>query len=122
MNDLRAQLVPSWSGVNIAIMVLLFITIAPLGILMLGYIIWGRQLGLDLSQPQSFAAAGARLVKAFGAAKQSWSGAAPLPTGTPNGTRSPERQLEEDRAQLEREKVAFEAEKQAFRESNKVES
>ena len=114
MNELRAQLVPSWSGVNIGIMILLFITVAPLGILMLGYIIWGKKLGLDLSQPQSFVAAGGRLGTAFGAAKQSWSGATPLPTGTPNGARNAQRELDEERAQLEREKSAFEAEKRAF--------
>jgi len=50
MNDLRSQLAPGWSGVNIGIMVLLFIAIPPLGLLMLGYIIWGRQLDLDFTQ------------------------------------------------------------------------
>ena len=52
----RSQFAPGWSGVNIALMVVLFIVAWPLGLLMLGYILAGDSLGLNLGQPQPFIA------------------------------------------------------------------
>ena len=127
MHDLRAQLAPGWTGVNIALMVVLFLISLPLGLLMLAYIIWGRQLGLDLGRPQTLATAGGRLVRAFQAGKASWSAqSGPLPTGRPaandrssvSGSRPHEVDdldpLRPEREALERERNAFEAEKRDF--------
>ena len=61
MNDLRTQLSPGWTGVNIAITVVLFMLAWPLGLLMIGYILWGRRLGLDFARPETVSAFGRRL-------------------------------------------------------------
>lgn len=132
MNDLRSQLAPGWSGVNIALMVVLFVLAWPLGLLMIGYIVWGRQLGLDFSRPETLSAFGARLSHAWRAATDTWKGGPTLSTGTPDrgtsngaagaGTRTvgegstSDETLRREREVLARERQAFEAEKREWRE------
>lgn len=73
MNDLKQQLAPGWSTVNLVVAVVLFLIAWPLGLLMIAYIIWGSKLGLDLSNPQTFAVFGKRLATAWRAAVDSFS-------------------------------------------------
>ncbi|WP_274377717.1 DUF2852 domain-containing protein [Parvularcula bermudensis] len=48
---LSSQLRPEWTGVNVAIMVFFFVTgLWFLGLAMIGYMIWGRSMGLDFSR------------------------------------------------------------------------
>lgn len=117
MNGFRSQLSPGWSGVNIALMVVLFVIAWPLGLLMIAYIVWGRQLGLDFARPETLSTFGGRLRRAWHAAAASWRQDLPLSTGTP-GARPAERvdardatSLQAERDALERERQAFEAEK-----------
>ena len=136
MNDLRTQLSPGWSGVNIAITVVLFLMAWPLGLLMIGYIVWGRQLGLDFAAPETIPAFGRRLSSAWRAGTDSWGRGNTLSTGTPNGARRPagntprgrvasdepettatDATLRAERDALGRERQAFEAEKREWRES-----
>lgn len=53
-NAIRAQMVPGWSGVNIAITVVAFLLFWPLGLLMIAYILKGADFGLNLGRPSSF--------------------------------------------------------------------
>ena len=96
MNDWKAQLAPGWSGLNIALMVLLFLVALPLGLAMLAYIVWGGRIGLDLARPETFAREGKRLAGAFGAGRDHWRGGTARPTGRP----APE--VERERAELEK--------------------
>ena len=73
MNELKQQLTPSWSAVNIAIVVVLFIIdLWPFALLMLAYIIWGQKAGLDLSRPATFGIFAKRLGIAWRAAIQTF--------------------------------------------------
>ena len=129
MNDLRTQLSPGWSGVNVAITVVLFLMAWPLALLMVGYIVWGRQLGLDFARPETVGAFGRRLSSAWRAGTESWSRGPSLSTGTPNAARrhdervvnehepsASDETLRTERAALARERQAFEAEKREWRE------
>ena len=111
MQDWKAQLAPGWSGLNIALAVVLFLVAFPLGLLMLAYIVWGGRLGLDLARPETFAREGRRLAGAFGAGREHWRGAAPpRATGRPAPVVERERDLaaESDRLAVEREALARE--------------
>lgn len=120
MNDLRAQLSPGWSPVNIGLTVILLFIFWPLAALMVAYVIWGKRLGLDLSKPGSVGAFGGRLKRAWRAAKAAFGDAdthssTTLAGGTPDvgttstvGVGTP---LDGDRAALQREKAALDAEK-----------
>ena len=143
MNDLRAQLAPGWSGVNVAITVVLFLTAWPLALLMVAYIVWGDRLGLNLARPETLSAFGGRIAHAWRAGSASWGSAAPLSSGTPTGAArggfprpdaagadvagtsasaggtpvvEGERALRAERETLERERREFEAERDAWRE------
>ena len=143
MNDLRAQLAPGWSGVNVAITVVLFLMAWPLGLAMIAYIVWGDRLGLNLARPETLSAFGGRLRNAWQAGSASWGrgGAAPLSSGTPEGRSPPEtvphaprssasgrttpaggtprgagETLDAERETLARERHEFEAEKREWRE------
>jgi hypothetical protein len=72
MTDFRAQLAPGWSAVNIGLLVLLFILAWPLALVMVTYIVWGKQLNLDLGQPETLSAFGRRIATAWRAAVESW--------------------------------------------------
>lgn len=62
----RSQLAPHWSGVNIAIVVVLFLLKwYLLAIAMAAYVIWGQRAGLNLARPQTFVVAGTRLGRAL---------------------------------------------------------
>lgn len=74
MNDLKQQLTPSWSAVNIGITVVLFIIGWPLAFAMLAYIIWGKRLGLDLSRPATLGVFARRIGTAWKAAVSSFKG------------------------------------------------
>ena len=145
MNDLRSQLAPGWSGVNIALTVALFILAWPLGLVMIAYIVWGRQLGLDFSRPETLSAFGGRIARAWRAGSESWGRSRTLPGGMPdtgrpdpgasasgtaerasanghggaNGEAS-EETLRREREILARERQAFETEKREWRERHET--
>ncbi|MBX2880776.1 MAG: hypothetical protein KTR32_12615 [Granulosicoccus sp.] len=79
MNDLKEQLAPGWSMANIVICVVLFFLSPLLALLMVGYIVWGNKLGLDLRQPQTFMVFAKRLTSAGRAAIDSFSNKQPKP-------------------------------------------
>ena len=140
MNDWRSQLSPGWSGVNVALVVVLFLFAWPLGLVMIGYIVWGRRLGLDVGRPETLSAFGARLSHAWRAGSESWGSGRTIPsTGTPgaraaggrpdaaadspsaNGrtagdTTTSDETLRREREILARERQAFETEKREWRE------
>ena len=108
MNDWKAQLAPGWSGLNIAVMVVLFVVAFPLGLAMLAYIVWGARFGLDLGHPETFAREGRRLAGAFGAGRDHWRGAERVrPTGRPEPVLDRERDLAEQSERLAAEREAL---------------
>ena len=120
--DLRANLAPGWSGVNIALMVVLFMFFWPFGLAMVAYILLGEQMGLDLGRPHTFKHLGTKLTTAARAAINSVKSANPGITGIPEPEQESFKQwreqeterLAKDRADLEHDKSMFEAEKKAF--------
>lgn len=64
MNDIKQQLAPSWSTVNVAIVALLFIMYWPLGLVYVAYILWGSKVGLDISRPETLKAFSRRVSNA----------------------------------------------------------
>ena len=69
MNDLKQQLVPGWTAVNIGIIVVLMLfSLWPLSLLMVAYIIFGQKVGLDLSRPETLRTFGRRIGHAWRAA------------------------------------------------------
>jgi len=73
MNDIKQQLAPGWSAVNIAISAILFmIGWWPLGLVMIAYIVWGNRVGLDLSRPETISAFARRVSVACKAALDSF--------------------------------------------------
>ena len=73
MNDIKTQLAPSWSTVNIAITVLLGIMAWPLALIFIAYVLWGAKVGLDLGRPETIKAFGRRLSNAFRAGIEAFS-------------------------------------------------
>ena len=65
MNDLKQQLAPGWSTVNIIIVVVLFTLSWPLALIYLAYVLWGQKVRLDLSKPETVATFGRRVASAF---------------------------------------------------------
>lgn len=65
MDDIRQQLAPGWSIVNIVLAVVLFTIVWPLGLLMIAYIIWGGRVGLDLGQPETLSRFWHRIALSF---------------------------------------------------------
>ncbi|MFT5896143.1 MAG: hypothetical protein ACI8VW_003026 [bacterium] len=65
MNDIKQQLAPSWSTVNIVISVFLVIVAWPAAIIFIAYVLWGSKIGLDLGRPETLKALGRRLSNAF---------------------------------------------------------
>jgi len=122
MKDLRAQLSPGWSPVNIGLTVLLFFVAWPLGLLMIAYVVWGKGLGLDFARPETLSAFWGRFRRAWQAAKASFGStsadtSATLAGGTPrvDGTSAngftPASDQGAEREALQREKAASDAEK-----------
>jgi len=74
LNDLKQQLAPGWSAVNIGITVILFILSWQLALVMIAYIIWGKNLGLDLSKPATLGTFARRIGVAFKAAINAFKG------------------------------------------------
>lgn len=72
MTDLKTQLAPGWSPVNIGIIVVLALTIWPLALAMVAYVVWGARVGLDLSQPRTIGTFARRLGTAWKAAVHSF--------------------------------------------------
>jgi hypothetical protein len=67
-NEFARQLRPSWTPLNIALMVFLFVVgLWPLGIAAIVYMSYGREMGIDLSNWGGAKRAGS---KAFGAARR----------------------------------------------------
>lgn len=134
-SDIRSQLAPSWTPVNIGILVVLFLISTLLGLIWLGYILGGRHLGLDFSQSDSIKQTGQKIKRSFRAAIASFkddsdsvtetrdtqfSGNGGKPAHDPTTShdsreRSDMDTLAEARAALAREKAAFEAEKAAYK-------
>lgn len=74
MNDIKQQLAPGWSTVNIVIAAVLFLVgWWPLGLLMIAYIVWGGKVGLDLGRPETISTFWRRIVAAFKAGVDSFS-------------------------------------------------
>ena len=73
MADLKQQLAPGWTPVNIGIGVVLFMVSWPLAVIMIAYIVWGEKAGLDLGRPATFGVFGKRLAAAWKAAMASFS-------------------------------------------------
>lgn len=74
MNDIKQQLAPSWSGVNIGIIIVLFVIgLWPLSLLMVAYVVWGGKLGLNLARPETLAVFARRIAAAFKAGMDSFS-------------------------------------------------
>ena len=65
MNDIKQQLAPGWSTVNVVITIVLFLISWPLAALFVAYILWGNKVGLDLSRPETITAFGGRIATAF---------------------------------------------------------
>ena len=132
IQTLRTQLAPQWSGVNIAIIVVLYLISLPLALIMIAYVVWGRKLDLNLARPQSFVTAGTRLSKAMSRALSDLSGSesgsgATGNGGTPSGVggepsggpfddwrKQETERLRVEREALEHERTAFEREKAAY--------
>ncbi len=74
MNDIKQQLAPGWSIVNIVICVVLFMIAWPLALIMVAYIVWGNKVGLDLGQPKTLGVFAKRVGTAWKAALDSFSG------------------------------------------------
>ncbi len=72
MSDLRDQLVPGWSPVTIVLVVVGFLIAWPIGVLMLGYIVFGNQLNINLAEPHTLKAFCKRISLAWQAAVASW--------------------------------------------------
>ena len=137
-NSIRSQLAPGWTPLNILIMVALFVFVWwPFGLLMLAYILFGANLGLNLAEPATFKEAFARLTGGSSVSSGStaqWKGDR-ADTGSPavvssntNDLRDEAERLRQerenldreradlnhDRENLDRERAEFEAEKKAF--------
>ncbi len=82
MNDFKSQLLPGWSPVNIGLLALLLIFFKLGALLMLGYIMFGARLGLDLTRPETFKALWGRVSDAWKAAPPQ-GGTATRVSGTP---------------------------------------
>jgi|GEM_PF-845605 len=119
VNDLKPQLAPGWSAVNIVLLVGLFLLAMPLGLLMLAYILFGARLGLDLGRPETFGAAWQRLVGAFKAGSSHWGAGAGTAGGTPSPTLAKTRELEEQARALAVEREALDRERAAFEQDRK---
>lgn len=128
MSDLRSQLAPGWSGVNIGLLVVLFIIGWPLGLLMLGYILQGQKLGLHLGRPETLTAAFSRLSNAWKAGQNNWQNKTDSSNGIPgyksgsteHSVDNSAEQLHKERLDLEKDRLAFEAEKRAWKERNET--
>lgn len=73
MNDIKEQLAPSWSTVNIIIAVVLVIMSWPVALIFIAYILWGSKVGLDLGRPETLKVFGRRLSNAFRAGLEAFS-------------------------------------------------
>lgn len=65
MNDIKQQLAPSWSAVNIVISVFLVFTAWPVALVFIAYVVWGSKVDLDLARPETLKAFGRRMSNAF---------------------------------------------------------
>lgn len=128
--EIRSQMRPGWSPVNIIIMVLLFWIFWPFGLAMVAYIVWGDRIGLDFSQPNSFRGFAGRLKQGLSAAIDGFNGKnnhhPHAGFGSTNtGTPAPEkedfeqwRQREQDK--LKSERAALDRDKKAFDDARKM--
>lgn len=64
LDNIRSQLAPGWTMVNIVLLVVLFFLAWPLGLLMIAYILGGHSLGVNLGQPETFSVAFGRMANA----------------------------------------------------------
>lgn len=122
MSDLRSQLAPGWSPVNIGVTIILFLIAWPLALAMIAYIVWGRQMNLDFSRPETISAFSGRIGNAFRGLKQGWSQpsddyqnttSGPNRGGVPSGY-SDSVALDEERDSLRRERTKLDEERRKF--------
>ena len=74
-NELAKQLRPAWTPVNIGLMVVFFATgFWPLGLAMIFYMAYGREMGVDLSNWGAAKRSGSRMMSSFGGAAQAKTG------------------------------------------------
>ena len=73
MNDIKQQLAPGWSTVNIVISVLLVLISWPIALLFVAYVLWGNKVGLDLGRPETLKTFWKRIKVSFKAAVDAFS-------------------------------------------------
>jgi len=117
--NLRSQLSPGWSPVNIGAVVILTWIFIPFGLAMIAYVLWGDRVGLDFSQPGSIRQFVTRLKNGFRGAVQGFNStqghANPPSTGTPTPDRdSFESWRRQEEVKLQNEREALEQERDAF--------
>ena len=104
---------PQWSPLTIALMVLGFITFWPLGLLVLGYIMWGEKFGGSPEKAQAYFNKGKSWVSANKGAHRHWNNNRSYGMNTSGNAAFDEyrseqlRRLEEERARLDAEIDAF---------------
>ena len=142
--EIRSQLAPKISPVNIGLTLILLYFAWPLGLLMLGYMFKGRAIGLDLRQPATYLPAFTNLIDAGKSAIEKLTNAQSSSSDQTSSTTSRSYQpttdvggkpdlagddferwrqsetakLKRERAELEREKMMFEARKKASEDSH----
>lgn len=100
------QLRPAWTPVNIALMILFFVaSLWPLGLLMIAYMMYGKEMGIDLSNWGSAKSSAKKASRGF-----SWSSNRTQSSG--NAAFDAWREEEMERIRKEREKL--EEAKEAF--------
>ena len=105
-HELTRQLRPSWTPLNIAVMVLFFATgLWPLGLAAIVYMSYGREMGIDLSNWGGAKHAGAKAMSSVKRAGQPKTGNAAF-----DAWREEEMaRLDEERRKLDAAKAEFEA-------------
>ena len=104
---------PQWSPLTIALMVLGFITFWPLGLLVLGYIMWGEKFGGSPEKAQAYFNKGKSWCTSNKGAHRAWSNNRSYGMNTSGNAAFDEyrseqlRRLEEERARLDAEIDAF---------------
>ena len=95
-SELAKQLRPAWTPVNIGLMVVFFATgFWPLGLAMIFYMAYGKEMGIDLSNWGAAKRSGSRVMSSFGNA----------PARTGNAAFDEWREQELDRLNEERRKL-----------------
>lgn len=99
---------PQWSPLTIALMVMGFILFWPLGLAVLGYILWGEKFGGSPEKAQAYFDKGRAWFGSTKHSRKSWSGMASSGNAAFDEYRSEQlKRLEEERARLDAEIEEF---------------